>query len=521
MTQIELTAPRVRLGWLLAGPLVIVVGIVTAISPPVGAAAVALAFGVTILGLGIVRRLFVGALFVLLTGYMFLGRGFAYFGIPPLYVGEIVLALAVFAFLVSGARRRPGLTEWVIVAFMAWGAARTVPYIGAYGIDALRDGVLWIYATFALVLALMLNASDVRSLVRRYSQAVPVFVLLLPFIGAAWFLGRDTFLPLVPGSDVQVIFFKPGDMGVHLAGAAAFLLAGFTVRPGIFRALQPVLWIAWLVGAVIVASYSRAAMLASSMAVVVLPFRRHLERWLTPILIGVFVVGLIGASGIELDIGRRAISLEQLISNFASVAGDSSNPELTGTKEWREEWWSEIVGYTIDGQFAWSGKGYGINLALVDGFLGDDPGLRAPHSAHFDILARSGIPGLVLWLALLASFAVTMIRAAFLAARNRQPIWVATIAWILAYWVAAVLDMSFDVYLEGPQGGILFWSITGAGLAVAAIVRELLARNVASPSYETAAAPVTAEAFASPVAEVNVGPQLADYLRRHANDEVD
>jgi hypothetical protein len=36
----------------------------------------------------------------------------------------------------------------------------------------------------------------------------------------------------------------------------------------------------------------------------------------------------------------------------------------------------------------------------------------------------------------------------------------------MCYWLAAFVDMSFDVYLEGPQGGIWFWVIIGFGIAV-------------------------------------------------------
>ena len=39
-------------------------------------------------------------------------------------------------------------------------------------------------------------------------------------------------------------------------------------------------------------------------------------------------------------------------------------------------------------------------------------------------------------------------------------------AWILVYWVAMMVNTSFDPYLEGPQGGIWFWSLFGLGMVV-------------------------------------------------------
>ncbi len=38
--------------------------------------------------------------------------------------------------------------------------------------------------------------------------------------------------------------------------------------------------------------------------------------------------------------------------------------------------------------------------------------------------------------------------------------------WILAYWLALIVNMSFDVYLEGPQGGIWFWCLVGYIIAL-------------------------------------------------------
>ena len=43
---------------------------------------------------------------------------------------------------------------------------------------------------------------------------------------------------------------------------------------------------------------------------------------------------------------------------------------------------------------------------------------------------------------------------------------------MLVYWLAALANAAADVYLEGPQGGILFWSVMGLGLAIAAHLRR-------------------------------------------------
>jgi hypothetical protein len=140
---------------------------------------------------------------------------------------------------------------------------------------------------------------------------------------------------------------------------------------------------------------------------------------------------------------------------------------LGGPRQWRLEWWNKIIDYTFFGEYFWTGKGFGINLAQDDGFLGEwFPDMRAPHNGHLTILARAGVPGLILWTLLQGVFGISLLLAYLRAHRNGQEWWARVDLWILAYWVAFIVNMSFDVYLEGPQGGIWFWSLFGFGMAV-------------------------------------------------------
>jgi hypothetical protein len=45
--------------------------------------------------------------------------------------------------------------------------------------------------------------------------------------------------------------------------------------------------------------------------------------------------------------------------------------------------------------------------------------------------------------------------------------------WILVYWTAMMVDTSFDPYLEGPQGGIWFWTLFGLGMVVIRLAPRL------------------------------------------------
>src|SRR5919199_378672 len=165
-----------------------------------------------------------------LLGYALLDKGFAYLGVSPLYVGELTLALGIGVVSLSrsaGRLFRLPLT-WLLLGFMAWGAARTVPYLGEYGVTALRDATLWGYAAFALVVAGLLLAKPgrLRRLVEyRYPRFVSIFLLLMP---ALWLVARlwGDVLPRWPGTDVAIIDVKAGDFLVHLSGIAAFAVAG-------------------------------------------------------------------------------------------------------------------------------------------------------------------------------------------------------------------------------------------------------------------------------------------------------
>jgi hypothetical protein len=469
----NIASERSGLAWLWMIPLAAVAGGLAPISPmaALGAVAVAAALLLLAMGHGAIRLFLVG-LTVLLIGYAFLGRGFAYLGVPPVYVGEIALGLGCFALLTAVPTRRVGLVQVLIGTFMLWGAVRTVPYLEAYGLDALRDAVTWGYGAFALVVSLIVKPGHIRSLVSLYGRFLPLFIAWVPVFALIRY-GFPEVLPAIPGTDVPIAFFKAGDLAVHLAGTAAFILAGLYSMRGWRGLVQPLLWAAWIAGFGVVAVVSRGGMLAVATVSALVLFVRSPGRWAAPMIVGLTLLGFAVITDVEFDIGRRReVSAAQLVENIQSVLGESDDPALADTRQWREAWWAIIIGYTIEGPYLWEGKGFGINLADDDGFQTPDESLRAPHNAHLNLLARSGLPGLALWVAVQVAFALTLLRAARAAARSQQRFLLAVIGWVFVYWLAALLNMSFDVYLEGPQGGILFWTLIGLGLAAASCVRE-------------------------------------------------
>lgn len=96
---------------------------------------------------------------------------------------------------------------------------------------------------------------------------------------------------------------------------------------------------------------------------------------------------------------------------------------------------------------------------MIDGHL------RSPHNSHLTILARAGVPGLALWVTTHIAWAVWVLRCQRQSQRNGHLRWSGLCVFLLAFWLAALVNTSFDVYLESPMGAVWFWTVFGVGLA--------------------------------------------------------
>ncbi len=437
--------------------------------------------------------LFLAFLGLVLIGYAFMSRAFAYIGVGPIYIGETVLAVGLLTALTGlPLRLLRSPVVWLIALFCAWGAVRTAPYVGTYGADALRDGVLWGYSVFTiLVAAALLRTRAVSRAIREYGRWVPRFLVWIPL----YFTVVHT---LAHRPTTSVFAFKPGDVAVHLAGIAGFALLGLDAAVARrSRRLNACLAGLWLLAFATVTVLNRGGFLAVTAAMLTVAAFRPVHTTQTAVRLGprlvmplLVLVAVVSFSTAVLGWGRigdpgdeRDLSLTQLAENVESIFGlGKSAGDLEGTRDWRLQWWTTIENYTLHGRYFWTGKGFGVNLSEDDGFELTDVPLRSPHSAHLNVLARAGVPGLVIWVLLLASFAASMTAGYLRARRAGLDRLAAAHLWVLSYWVAFVVNASFDVYLEGPQGGIWFWSLMGAGLALTFMTRDAAASHDARRS---------------------------------------
>jgi hypothetical protein len=411
----------------------------------------------------------------LLAGYALFGRGFAYLGIPPLFICEFGVVFAVAAVFLgfNGLLWRSPIT-WLLIAFSLWGAAQTLPYISDYGLTALRDAVIWGYVIFALAIAsVVLTFNAVAKVVHWYRSAVPVFLLVSAIVLVIQFLFRE-FIPTWPwgpldaigaGSGIPIIDVKMGDLAVHLAGILAFVVLGVSTKP-----LSLPWYFLWAIIVVVPSLLSRGAFLAIGLVMWTAAFLRPTRKYFYILL---FIGGgLIGGylTGVEVDPGvssGRVVSVQQLLSNVESIVSSNNTQDLEANKVWRQLWWERILNYTFFGEYFWTGKGFGINLADADGgFAGGDRSLRSPHSVHMTVLARTGVPGFALWVVLQTTFGLMLFFKLLKDRRFGREKLARIEAWIFLYWLAFLINASFDVAVEGPQGGIWFWSVFGFGLAL-------------------------------------------------------
>jgi hypothetical protein len=381
-------------------------------------------------------QLFLLVLGALLMGYAFLGRGFAHLGVPPLYLGEMVLALGLVATTTAAVRSRLQVSRsWLVVlllVFMVLGLIRTVPYIPTYGADALRDGTLWGYGVFALLIFALLDRDWVLRLFRLYGYAAVAFLFWGPiayFLFVNYtsqptpgsFVFVNSIIPNAPGSDVPILFFKSQDMAVQTAGAIAFLVVGTPVVRRLrdflwrFAAALPASFMVYTTGTI---SRGGLAAVAAALGVLAVVSGR-LRNW-APLVAGAAVFAVIVVTGISLPAlpagptpsstptvapsgspgatssgistptsvptavptavptpaptpvppwaQPRDATPTQWWENITSIFFGSGNSQLEGTKAFRLAWWTKIVDYTFHGPYFWMGKGFGINLATDDGF---------------------------------------------------------------------------------------------------------------------------------------------------------
>ena len=421
---------------------------------------------------------YLALLAIVLLGYALMGKGFAYLGFPPLYVGEIALLAGIVVFLRTGAlvASLTTLPCLLLVALMVWVMARTIPFVSLYGFDSLRDSTIVMYGGFAfIVIGLLLeDARRIDTVLRYYN----ILLVSFPAIFVGFYLTRfwGEYIPSLYGP-VPIVEITASAVGTHLAGTMVFVLIGY-------RKVS-LLWLfVWLATLAMVAAINRGATLAALGPVMfAMLMLGRLRLLLTAMLaaVSIFAVLLTVEGSFTQDneterSTERQVSAHQIVENAKSIVGQSGR-QSEGTKQWRLNWWNIIINDTLYGPSFWTGRGFGINLAEADGIGGDvDPHKprapnRSPHNAHMTLLARAGVPGVVLWSIVPISWVGMQLNAMLSARARGHERWAELFLFVVCYAMSILINAMFDVTLEGPMQGVWFWCLFGFGIGSVMVYR--------------------------------------------------
>lgn len=408
-------------------------------------------------------------LFLGLVLYGSLGKGFAYAGWPPVFVGEVLL-LVVLAAAVRPWMAFPRNLPAVLTALLiAWTAGQLVldRLVGDVPLlESLRGIAPMYYAGYAFGVYALLRAYEQRAGRRVVSARIEQAMVRL----APWALGVLTLLatfliiepagvPTWPVSGVSMLLTKSGDIAV---GLVLFLPALLYVRAAGRRAGQRMpLMALWFVAALLVTFRGRGALLAMVLGLVVM--RPHVARLVKGLMVAVVVVLVLYVTGLTIEVRNREVSYDAIGDAIESVLGSAPEDDIgsnyVGTTNWRADWWEAIWADVRADTMLLHGFGWGDNLAVRYGVSpppqGDEPALRLPHSIFFSLAGRAGVATAVGFLLVpLLTIGSTFRRRA----PSPAPMMVQAARGAVVAGIATGLT---DIYLEAPQGGILFWGLLG------------------------------------------------------------
>jgi hypothetical protein len=291
-----------------------------------------------------------------------------------------------------------------------------------------------------------------------FSRAVPPLTIAA-FVLAALLLVTVTGIPTWPWTDAPVLLSKATDLSVTLALLLPFLV-GADLRPRQGRAgrlLLPLFGTA----ALLVIFRSRGALLA--LAAGAFMVRPRPERALKGLFGAVAVALTLYVSGVSFTVGERQVSFQHIVESAASLLGgpgESADSIYVATRNWRTDWWDDIWTDVRAQRMVLHGHGWGDNLAVRHGLVPQSASnqprvLRAPHNIFFSLAGRAGLLTAVGFLVVPVVTAARTFRIGDDARRSLA------VGAARGGIVAAVVVALSDVYLESPQGGILYWSLIG------------------------------------------------------------
>ena len=408
----------------------------------------------------------------LLGGYLLFDRAFAWIHIPgtPVFLGELGLGFGLFVILQTphlGRVLRISRPIQLLGGFMIWGFALTFQSFEEWGIDAIRDSVLWYYGLFATITAAMLTYKPALwdELVEKFTRFIPYFLLVM-IVRLA--LAQASIGPRIPDSSTRLVSHKSANIAVNVAIALAFLI--LVVGPTGSKKLQKRATAMTLLGLLLIVgagTQSRGGFLAALFILsAVFVLARHARRAMVGILIVSVLVGIMAAAlDVKFQLDRRELSVSQVIENVQSISEEAtSGSRYDNTTQWRLNLWGKVLDDVLLQENVFAGLGFGENLALrYEVFPRSSVPLRNPHNSHLSVVARMGLVGGFFWIAMFGIWFVQLARSRRLFNELGEVRRANLSTWVMLAMSGILLNAFFDPTIEGPQVGVWAWTLFGMG----------------------------------------------------------
>lgn len=387
--------------------------------------------------------------------YIYLGKGIAYG-----YFAELLLLIGILLLIKQrrSVNLMKGNTSYILYFLLfinIFYLARGMVHFGI--MDTIRDSFILNYIYFVFILLLFqANIEEVLKSIFKIYKYYPAVLFSLYILSLNDFIGNISIF-----GDVHLLFFKFGDIGVHLFVAFILQITNLNRYKKPFDLIN---YLCIFILFSVASSYSRSGMLSFIIAFLVFYYflndkavKDQLRSFVKYVPI-VFVISLLFLSKFKVadNFQGRTVGVEQVALNFTSIFSTSEEGGLNDNKIWRLLWWGQIIDYTFNGPFFVAGKGLGISLADDDQILTTDleGDLRSPHNFSLSVLARYGVFIFTIWLYWII---LQLKRIKTINLSKFQLV-------IICIQIAFLFNANFDVFLEGPMGAFPFWVFVGIDL---------------------------------------------------------
>ncbi len=404
---------------------------------------------------------------LLITGYMIGNRGFAQISIvQPLFLGELGLMLCAFVLMLRFALTREAIE-------LQTGLARTIAFFLLIGIvhflfDRRSFPVIDVIRDFAIVYYAGFYFAAFQSSIAPRSRTFIANVIQLAIIGhaviAVLLVVRPGWL-MVPVIRSIPILAQKEDLTATFSVLSIFILF---LRRRVLGSVWARRFLICVLAATVLAGISRSALLAlvvTSTLIWIARKRNFFGYWLVLAGAGATLL-LVIEFGFSNSEWRPVIhQFNEKLQSMTDFSGSAKYQTELGQykaddNEFRRTFWKTMISQTTRTSPIF-GKGFGYDfLPEFERIYGRGTWerLRSPHNYFITVYGRLGMVGLVGFVAIVWFMIRGALRASILVSRRKLD------NETLGYWCAAwvlLISGTFGVVLEGPMGGVLFWSFLG------------------------------------------------------------